>query len=195
MNNHSAHDVRTTDSKNQTPAFVPGLFEIEQLRGLELVNIRGDVRNAAFASTMQQSLGIALLPTPNALACGHTHDALWLAPDEWLLQSRQSPATNLAATLTTGFEDDFAAAIDVSSAFTVFELRGTCARRVLQSGCPLDLHPRVFTGQHCAQSHFFKAGVIVRAAGADSLHVFFRRSFTDYALEMLLRAWRSVRVL
>lgn len=169
-------------------------FEIRDLPGLELVNVRGDLSDPVFTQAIQEATGLALPTVPNTVAGGTLHDALWLAPDEWLLQSLEPRTPALAAALTSAFQTTFASAVDLSSAYAVVALHGAAARRVLQAGCPLDLHPDVFTRSACAQSHFYKAGVILRAAGPDALHAFFRRSFIDYACAMLVRAGRAANL-
>jgi sarcosine oxidase, subunit gamma len=170
-------------------------LEIQDLPGLELVNVRGDANDAVFAQAIHDALGITLPSAPNTVTIGATHDALWLAPDEWLLQSRGAREPTLARTLTPAFDGTFATAVDLSSAYVVFALHGAAARRVLNAGCPLDLHPRVFTEGRCAQSHFYKADVIVRALSPDTLHAVFRRSFIDYVCDMLVRAARNAQLL
>ena len=64
---------------------------------------------------------------------------------------------------------------------------------MVQKGCPLDLHPRVFAVGHCAQSHFFKAPLLLRAVATDAFELVLRRSFADYAGRMLLDAGEEFR--
>ena len=50
-------------------------------------------------------------------------------------------------------------------------MAGDKVRAVLQKGCPLDFHPKVFTPGQCAQSHFFKAGVVLRPLANGNVEV------------------------
>jgi sarcosine oxidase subunit gamma len=167
---------------------------IEEQPFLEFVNLRGNLRAAQFVSAVRQTLGIALPSVPNTVVQGPTHAALWLGPDEWLLQSAQPRRFTLERTLRSALAGQFAAAVDVSSSYTMIELRGDRARVVVQKGCPLDLHPRVFAVGHCAQSHFFKAPLLLRAVAPDGLELVLRRSFADYAGRMLLDAGEEFRL-
>jgi sarcosine oxidase subunit gamma len=63
---------------------------------------------------------------------------------------------------------------------------------VLSRGCPLDLDSAIFPVGTCAQSHFFKAGVILNRTGEESFDVVIRRSFADYFCRVLLDAAESV---
>jgi sarcosine oxidase subunit gamma len=161
---------------------------------LEFVNLRGDLRTAQFVSAVRQTLGIALPSVPNTVVQGPTHAALWLGPDEWLLQSAEPRQSALEPTLRSSLAGQFAAAADVSSSYTMVELCGDRARAVVQKGCPLDLHPRVFAVGHCAQSHLFKAPLLLRAVASDAFELVLRRSFADYAARMLLDASDEFRL-
>ena len=160
-------------------------FSMRRKPSLELASVRGDSNSAEFRQAVTRATGIELPRDPNTVALGEAYLALWLGPDEWLLQSTASREAALERTLRPLLVDQFAAVVDVSSGSIVVELTGSRAREVLQKGCPLDLHPRAFTVGQCAQSHFFKAAVVLRPLATDSFEVIFRRSYADYALRML----------
>jgi sarcosine oxidase, subunit gamma len=155
---------------------------------LEVVNLRGDAGMAAFASVVERAIAVVPPAAPNTVARGRTHDALWLGPDEWLLVSHEPRPPALAEGLQRSLERQFASAVDVSSSYAVLELSGDLGRDVLQKGCPLDLHPRRFAAGQCAQSHYFKAGILLRPLGSDAYQVFFARSYADYAVRIMLAA-------
>jgi sarcosine oxidase subunit gamma len=141
--------------------------------------VRGDAR------VLGEALGMTLPETPNTVASGTTHHAWWLGPDEWLLVSIVEPDDGFERRLRQLLAGQFASVVDVSSGFVMLHLSGTRAREILQRGCPLDLHPRVFPVGACAQSHYFKAAIIVRPVDDHAFEVIVRRSFADYALRML----------
>jgi sarcosine oxidase subunit gamma len=161
---------------------------------LEFVNVRGDLRSPQFLSAIQQTLAIALPSHPNTVTQGSTHAALWLGPNEWLLQSTEPRNATVARTLRSSLAGQFAAAVDVTSSYTVVELSGDRAGAVIQKGCPLDLHPRVFAVGQCAQSHFFKAPIVLRPLAGDAYELVLRRSYADYAARMLLDAGEEFRL-
>ncbi|MFC6677220.1 2Fe-2S iron-sulfur cluster-binding protein [Nonomuraea ferruginea] len=75
--------------------------------------------------------------------------------------------------------------VDVSGQRTVIELTGPGALDVLITGCPIDLHPGVFTGH--AQTVLGKAPVILQRYG-DSYRIFVRSSYANYLGEWLIDA-------
>ncbi|MFL9949448.1 sarcosine oxidase subunit gamma [Paraburkholderia agricolaris] len=167
-------------------------FRLNERPFLELVNVRGDTRDAAFVSAVESVLGCRPPEKANTLARGNGYDMLWLGPDEWLVRSATAhDATRTAplqAKLGAAFAGVFASAVDIGSGYTVLEISGTRTREVLARGCPLDLHPKLFDEGQCAQSHYFKASMTLLPTGADSFDIVVRRSFADYFVKMMLDA-------
>jgi sarcosine oxidase subunit gamma len=158
---------------------------------LDLAVLRGNLRSPAFVQTIERALGAAPPVAPNTVAQGHRHLLAWMGPDEWWVQSLMPARPALEPALRPSLLGQSACVVDVSSGYTVLELRGEHARDVLEKGCPLDLHPRVFGAGQCAQSHYFKAGVMLRALHDGGVEVVVRRSFADYVGRMLLDAARE----
>lgn len=158
---------------------------------LDLAVLRGNLRSPAFVQTIERALGAAPPGAPNTVAQGHRHLLAWMGPDEWWVQSLMPARPALEPALRPSLLGQSACVVDVSSGYTVLELRGEHARDVLEKGSPLDLHPRVFGAGQCAQSHYFKAGVMLRALHDGGVEVVVRRSFADYVGRMLLDAARE----
>jgi sarcosine oxidase subunit gamma len=167
-------------------------FRLSERPFLELVNVRGDTRDAAFVNAVQSVIGCKPPEKANTVARGNGYDMLWLGPDEWLVRSatahdaaRTAP---LQAKLGAALNGVFVSAVDVGSGYTVLEISGTRVRDVLARGCPLDLHPKLFGDGQCAQSHYFKASMTLLHTGADSFDIVVRRSFADYFVKIMLDA-------
>ncbi|MGV2861130.1 sarcosine oxidase subunit gamma [Achromobacter sp. AGC39] len=158
---------------------------------LDLAVLRGNACSSGFAGALERALGTAPPLAPNTVARGHVHLVAWMGPDEWWVQSLAPTRPALEGALRPALAGQSATVVDVSSGYTVLQLLGDPARDVLEKGCPLDLHPRVFAPGQCAQSHYFKAGVMLRALEARGVEVVVRRSFADYAGRMLLDAARE----
>ena len=173
-------------------ATVSAAFRLSERPFLELVNVRGDTRDAAFVSAVESVIGCRPPEKTNTIARGNGYDMLWLGPDEWLVRSAMAhDATRTAplqAKLGAAFVGVFASAVDIGSGYTVLEISGTRTREVLARGCPLDLHPKLFGEGQCAQSHYFKASMTLLPTGADSFDIVVRRSFADYFVKMMLDA-------
>ncbi|WP_144138639.1 sarcosine oxidase subunit gamma [Paraburkholderia sp. BCC1884] len=167
-------------------------FRLSERPFLELVNVRGDMRDAAFVEAIESVLGCTPPQKANTIARGNGYDMLWLGPDEWLVRSATAhDATRTAplqAKLGAVFAGVFASAVDIGSGFTVLEISGARAREVLVRGCPLDLHPKLFGVGQCAQSHYFKASMTLVPTAADSFDIIVRRSFADYFVKIMLDA-------
>jgi sarcosine oxidase, subunit gamma len=167
-------------------------FRMVERPFLELVNIRGDLRDPAFTSAVQNVIGCKPPEAPNTAATGNGYDLLWLGPDEWLARSAIAHSATQTAPLEGKLRDAFkglyAAAVDIGSGYTVLEISGARTRDVLSRGCPLDLHPRLFGVGQCAQSHYFKAPLTLLQTGEDSYDLVIRRSFADYFVKMMLDA-------
>ncbi|HZZ02280.1 sarcosine oxidase subunit gamma [Paraburkholderia sp.] len=167
-------------------------FRLSERPFLELVNVRGDTRDAAFMKAVESVIGCRPPEKANTIARGNGYDVLWLGPDEWLVRSAMAhDATHTAplqAKLGAAFAGVFASAVDIGSGYTVLDISGTRTREVLARGCPLDLHPKLFGEGQCAQSHYFKASMTLLPSGADSFDIVVRRSFADYFVKMMLDA-------
>ena len=173
-------------------AMVSAAFRLSERPFLELVNVRGDTRDAAFVSAVESVIGCRPPEKANTIARGNGYDMLWLGPDEWLVRSAMAhDATRTAplqAKLGAAFVGVFASAVDIGSGYTMLEISGTRTREVLARGCPLDLHPKLFGEGQCAQSHYFKASMTLLPTGADSFDIVVRRSFADYFVKIMLDA-------
>lgn len=122
---------------------------------------------------------------------------LRLGPDWWLVTGHASLGETPAGTGREEALGDVPAQdgpreeavgdgwVDVSGQRTVLELAGPGALEVLITGCPIDLHPSVFTGH--AQTFLAKTPVILERAGA-AYRIYVRSSYTRYLAEWLLDA-------
>jgi sarcosine oxidase subunit gamma len=163
------------------------LVGVAELFNAQAARVAGlfSLRERAFCDL---ATGVRLPGQPNTVARGAEYDALWLGPDEWLVRSLEPRSALLETRLTAALAGQFAAAVDVGSGYTVLEARGARVRDVLARGCPLDLHPRLFAQGQCAQSHYFKASIVLVPVERDAYEIVVRRSFADYFCRMMLDA-------
>jgi len=163
-------------------------FRLRERPFLDLANVRGDARDGAFVAAMESAIGVRVPDKPNTVARGAEYDVLWLGPDEWLVRSAQARTPQLESKLRTAFGTLFASVVDVGSGYTVLEASGDRVRDVISRGCPLDLHPRVFQPGQCAQSHYFKAPIVLIPTAHDTFELVVRRSFGDYFCRIIVDA-------
>lgn len=163
-------------------------FRLFEHAFLDLANLRGDAADAGFADAVRQAIGAQVPTRPNTVTQGAGCDVLWLGPDEWLVRSRQPQAAQLEKKLAAALAGQHASAVDVGSGYTVLQVQGTHVRDVISRGCPLDLHPKAFAPGRCAQSHYFKASIVLIPVAGDAFEIVVRRSFADYFCRIMLDA-------
>ena len=174
---------------------VPGVTLSESpFRGI--VNLRGKPDDKAFLAAAQLALGVGLPLEPNSKAISGQARVLWLSPEEWWIVT-PGEGPELADKLRQALAGQLFAVTDVSESRTCIRVGGPSALDLLAKGCPLDLHPKVFTERHCAQSLLAKANVVLdRVAGAEDdqgvqVEVYVLRSFADYLWRWLEDAARE----
>lgn len=159
----------------------------------DLVNVRGELSDAAFVEAFERTVGCRPPAAANTVARSANYDVLWLGPDEWLVRSSAPVRAGvLEAKLAPEIGECYAAAVDVGSGYTVVEVESTRVREVLSRGCPLDLHPSLFKPGQCAQSLYFKASIVLIPIAADRYELVVRRSFADYFCRIMLDAAASL---
>lgn len=146
---------------------------------LAIVNVR--VRGSG--EGVARWLGIGSLPEANRVVSAGGREVIWLGPEEFLVVS----ATDRGAELEGALKGAGAGtAVDVSAAWTAFDLTGPGAREALAACCWIDLHPRAFAVGHVAQTLIARAAVILcRRNDGAGYRILVRPSFADY-LEAVL---------
>jgi sarcosine oxidase subunit gamma len=118
--------------------------------------------------------------------------ASWMGPDEWLLQAPASEMESVEQQLTQALSDLAHSLVDVSHRDAAIELSGAKAAAALNAGCPLDLHPSVFTIGMCSRSLLAKAQIVLWRTGPQQFHVLTSRSVADHVWRYLEQAGMDV---
>lgn len=163
-------------------------FRLRERPFLDLANLRGDARDREFVAAVESAIGVRLPTKPNTVARGAEYEALWLGPDEWMIRSNEARKPELEGKLRAALGALFASAVDVGSGYTVLEASGDRVRDVIARGCPLDLHPQVLQPGQCAQTHYFKASIVLIPTAYDAFELVVRRSFADYFCRIIVDA-------
>ncbi|MHB8459042.1 MAG: sarcosine oxidase subunit gamma [Candidatus Limnocylindrales bacterium] len=170
-------------------ALPDGCREVPFLAQLDL---RLDPRDEATMASVAPALGFALPLVPNTVAGSGDLAALWLGPDEWLIVGPSGARSELEARLSAALEHGDASAVaivDVSANRTTIELAGSSARELLETGSPIDLHPRAFGPGRCAQTLLARANVIVwQTTDEPRYRLLVRPSFAAYVAAWLVDA-------
>jgi sarcosine oxidase subunit gamma len=157
------------------------------LEGVKLIDGLRELPFIAQVAVRTREPGSTLPTEPNTVAGDTSRAALWLGPDEWLVVGQ--PGSELL--LEAEYRAAGASVIDVSANRTTLELRGPRARELLEFGCPIDLHPRVFGPGRCAQTLLARANVLIWFVADDPEPVYrllVRTSFAAYVAAWLADA-------
>ncbi len=124
-------------------------------------NVQGSPSNAAFIDATRSALGVSLPLAANTTTRHGSVTALWLGPRSWLVATGDAAALGQLDAKRDAMAAAGGALFDVSAGRAAWTIAGPCAAAVLQSGCPLDLHPRAFVAGACAQSLFGHVGALI----------------------------------
>jgi sarcosine oxidase subunit gamma len=121
-------------------------------------------RSAEAAGMAARATGWRLPTTPNTVAVQSQGRALWIEPGAWMICGARDAVAAALSTLAA-VEDSSAGAYllaaDVTSGCCLIGVSGPGARALLETGCPVDLHPRVFAPGCCASSLFDQSPVLI----------------------------------
>ena len=152
------------------------------------VNLRGEPDAHGFGDVVRAVAGCPM-PQPNRVSRGPERANLWLGPNEWLIVSGKEEGPGLAAELTAVLARRHVSVNDVSANRTIVELSGDAARDVLARGCSLDLHPRAFAVDHCAQTLLANVQTLLEQTDdTPTFRVYVRPSLARYLADWLLNA-------
>jgi sarcosine oxidase subunit gamma len=162
---------------------------LDEIAFVGMFSLRGDATDGRFAPAVLQHTGLHLPLRANTASIDPQRQLLWMGPDEWLLKVRDGQGDAVAAALRGALQGMHCAAVDVGHGNTTLTLQGPGAAGLLARGCPLDLHPRVFSVGAVAQSHIAKAGAtLLCLAPGVHFELTVRRSFADYLVRWLCAA-------
>lgn len=151
------------------------------------LDIRADQTDGALLARLAAALGVGLPIEPNTFTetVDGSRTVLWLGPDEWLVLAPPGSAPDVESALRAALAGGEGAVVDVSANRTTLSIAGPRARAILERGCSIDLHPRVFGPGRCAQTDLARANVILFQVSAEpEYRILVRPSFAAY-----LAAW------
>lgn len=160
---------------------------LREIAFLTMISIRVKPDTPA-ASRLADVLGAPLPAGCGRVSVGLGGNVLWLGPDEFLVIS-DADAAESTAQLTQALGEAPGLVVDLSANRTTLELSGPAAREVLQKGCMLDLHPRVFTAGTAVVAQLGTAPILLwQTDEAPTYRLLPRASFAEYTARWLLDA-------
>jgi sarcosine oxidase subunit alpha len=139
------------------------------------------------ATAIGMAIGVLLPTVPCRSVIARERAALWLGPDEWLIQAPEG-SIGLEALARRAPGDRPASVVDVSQQFRALEIAGPRAAWCLNGFCALDLDPRAFPVGMCTRTLLGKAEVVLWRIGADVFHIDVSRSLLPYVWACLEEA-------
>lgn len=154
-----------------------------EVEGLGRIAVRLGARSMHLVPAVAETIGCALPEGPHE-AAAELPMPLWQGPGQWLLLARQADIASLHQALGRLIGGSTALALDVSDAWTTFELHGRQAEEVLATGCALPRLAREARGPHALPIGFGTIPIMLQRHDAQRwwLHV-------DRSLAEALRAW------
>ena len=162
---------------------------LDEIALRDMVTLRGDSSDPAFAAAVLSATGLALPVVANTASVGNGRQLFWLGPDEWLLKTAGGTGDAIEAALRAELVGKHISVVQVGSGNTTFSVQGAAAADLISRGGPLDLHVRSFPAGSLAQSHIAKANVVVYCLEAETaFEITVRRSFAEYLFKWLCEA-------
>lgn len=172
---------------------VAGTVELREVPFLTMAGLRVDP-----AAEAGERLGAVTggLPTASGEVRGSGDTAvLWLGPAEFLLvapaESHDSLGGELPRALIAALADGPGQVVDLSANRTTLELSGPRARAVLEKGCALDLHPRVFKPGTALSTEIGGIPAVLWKTAEETYRILPRASFAEFLGRWLLDAMRE----
>lgn len=153
------------------------------------LSLRGDLQQLAAAF---KASGMPLSVTPcRAVATGGVA-ALWLGPDEQLLLAPEFVGAKVTRMVTEPLENVLHSLVDISQRQLGFDVVGSHAPTLLNSGCPLNLSGEAFPVGACTRTLFEKSEIVLWRSAAEIFHVEAGRSFAPYVTGLLAQAEKEL---
>ena len=152
-----------------------------------IIGLRGAPDDAGFLAAVQAALGLALPTGPCTSANTAAVQALWLAPDEWLLLCERAAVAPLLAQLREALRTQHHQCVDNSGGFAQFAVCGDAAAQVL-AHCSVYDCARLAPGRVVGTTLGRVTAFIRRDAATGGFVLLVRSSFADHAWRILQRA-------
>jgi sarcosine oxidase subunit gamma len=144
----------------------------------------------------EQVLGGVFPMAPNTTSDVPNGHVLWLGPGRWLASISDVRGTDLESSLMAACDRVAGSVVDISHGRAVVRLEGKSAREILSKGCPLDVHPRSFVANSCAQSTLERVPILLHLVSENPIFdLYFPRSYAAWLWQWLVeRGFDSSRL-
>ncbi len=152
------------------------VLNVRERKDLSLLTLRGIADDPAFAEAVA-GVAAPLPRVPNTASRAASTAILWLAPDAWLVVAEDVACAQRLATSVSAVGGYV---LDTSHARVVSRVEGAGARTALAQVCRLDLHPRNFAVDACAQTRLAHISALVHRVAEDTFDLYVPRSYARH---------------
>jgi len=172
-----------------TSALPPARVAVSQTASVEVISagsyVRLQISSRDPAPAEIDVLGTTLLREPDSCRALDPI-AWWLAPQTWLVASREHSSTALIAALESACAGRSCAIVDVSDSLVALQVSGPSAREILARGTGFDVRAASFAPGRSARVAFAQLPVLLRPIAEDDFELLVDRSAARW-----LVAWLS----
>jgi sarcosine oxidase subunit gamma len=185
---------RTPLSHRQAIASAEGALALKELKFLMKFVLRG---GNEIGAPVAAALGGAWAADPLTAADWDRGSILWIGPDERMVIVSDAETLEIAGVLREALEGKRHQLVEVSDYYTVLEISGLPAWKLLSKTTTLDLHPRAFPPGMAAGGTFGHAQAIlwrIRENSTEAMPAFrliVRWSMADYLWCLLAECGRE----
>jgi sarcosine oxidase, subunit gamma len=168
-------------------------IDLREIEGRGMIDLRGLASDDKFLAAVKDVTGFDLPTVPRTSAAWGEFQALWLAPDQWLILCTGARRIELRSNLCAALEGIHSLAVDVSDMRAVLRVEGAAARNVLLKGCSLDLLGAGYGVGTARRVRFAEIAALLHVVSEkpDAIDLYVFRSYADYAWDWFLANARA----
>ncbi|KAG1694644.1 Sarcosine oxidase subunit gamma [Nymphon striatum] len=115
----------------------------------------------------------------------------WIAPDEWLILTKEKAEWEVESTLRKAMDGHYANC-ECTGGQTVLELSGERAETILKKSSTYDVHITNFPVGKVVTTVFAKSQVVLKRTGENHFQLIVRRSFSDYIWQWIKKTTLAI---
>jgi len=166
-------------------------FTMKEKTPVGKINLRGNLENKDFASTVGKILGMILPKESCSISRKEKITCMWLGPNEWLLVSNDTITKDLndyeleKVLFNDISKTNLGAVTNVSDQYTIFNLSGSNIFEILSKGCPFDFKAVSFDNNKVVQTILNHIDVTIHKKSESNVDLYVRRSFAKHLWDWL----------
>ena len=159
-------------------------LEMKEIKPIMKLIIRGKTKD--FITAIGKNLNMILPTEANTSTSGETLTALWLSPDEWMLNSNETvnEDTNVYEVednlINNISKANLGAVTDVSDQFVMINIKGSKVFDLLATGSPFNFNEFKNKKGSVVQTILSHIDVIIHLTEINNVNLLVRRSFSEH---------------